>query len=65
MHKAKKTVLIPKKERLLDAKTYLAEIQCRQDIIDDVQFIPPKLGSKGFGSFRVSYSTPVLLPEGV
>lgn len=59
--KSKALVLIPKKERTLKPEAYLADIRHHQDVIKDVQFIPPKLGSKGFGSFRVQYDTPVLV----
>lgn len=63
MAKTKTPILLPKKERLLSAEAYLLDIKQHQDIIKEVQFVPPKLGKKGFGSFRVSYDTPVLLPK--
>lgn len=59
--KSKNPILIPKRERLVSAESYLQEIATRQDIIKEVEFVPPKLGSKGFGSFRVHYDTPVLV----
>ncbi|MPW66523.1 hypothetical protein [Moraxella catarrhalis] len=64
LKKSKTKVLIPKKERLLTAQAYLLDIEQRQDIIKEVEFVPPKLGKAGFGSFRVRYDTPVLLPKG-
>lgn len=52
---------MPKKERTLTPAAYLVDIKHRKDLINNVQFIPPKLGSKGFGSFRVQYDTFVLV----
>lgn len=65
MKKSKKPILVPKRERLVCAQSYLQEINTHQDNIKEVEFAPPKLGSRGFGSFRVRYDTPVLLPKGV
>lgn len=59
--KSKTLVLTPTKERILKPEAYLADIKLHQDVIKRVEFIPPKLGSKGFGSFRVQYDTPVLV----
>lgn len=56
----KKTILVPKKERLLSPEAYLLDLKLHRDIISDAVFIPPKVGSKGFGSFRVRYDTPIL-----
>lgn len=64
MKKAIRPVLVPTKERRLTPREYLKEVQSHADIIVDADFVPPKIGSKGFGFFNVRYSTPVLLPEG-
>ncbi|MGC7560887.1 hypothetical protein [Pasteurella sp. PK-2025] len=59
----KNTVLTPIKTRKLSPKQYLAEVK-RNSVsnnIDHVTFIPPKLGSKGYGSFQVTYKMPVLV----
>ncbi|MDK4688541.1 hypothetical protein [Kingella negevensis] len=53
--------LIPYKERVFDAQTYLNEIKNKQDNIEKVEFIPPKLGKGGYGLFRVRYKIPVLV----
>lgn len=46
------------RERLLKASDYLAEIQNgRTGNIEKVEFIPPKIGQRGFGKFRVRYKT--------
>ncbi|MFD1244786.1 hypothetical protein [Paralysiella testudinis] len=60
-----KTVLIPLRERHLSAQEYLreAEKDTKRNNIEAVQFIPPKLGKPGFGSFRVRYKTPMLCEE--
>lgn len=63
--KSKTPILVPKRERIVSAQNYLQEIATHQDNIKEVAFIPPKLGSRGFGSFRVRYDTPVLFAEGV
>lgn len=62
--KSKNPILIPKRERLISAENYLQEVATHQDNIKEVEFVPPKLGSRSFGSFRVRYDTPVLFPEG-
>lgn len=62
--KPKNPILIPKRERIVSARSYLQEIATHQDNIKEVVFVPPKLGSRGFGSFRVRYDTPVLFAEG-
>lgn len=64
MKPSKNPVLIPRRERLVSAEVYLQEMSTHKDFITEVQFMPPRLGEKGFGSFRVSYSSPVLLPAG-
>lgn len=63
LKKSKTKVLIPKKEHLLTAQAYLLDIEQRQDIIKEVEFVPPKLGEAGFGSFRVRYDTPICFPH--
>lgn len=53
--------LVPHKERIFDAQTYLNELKNKRDNnIEKVEFIPPKLGKGGYGSFRVRYKIPVL-----
>lgn len=53
-------ILIPYKERVFDARTYLDEIKNKSDNIEKVEFVPPKLGKDGYGFFRVHYKVPVL-----
>lgn len=53
--------LVPHKERIFDARHYLTEIQNKSDNIEKVEYIPPKLGKSGYGSFRVRYKIPVLV----
>lgn len=56
----KKTILVPKKECLLSPEAYLLDLKLHRDIISDVVFIPPKVGGKDFGMFRVRYDIPIL-----
>ena len=60
--KIKTKVLLPKRASLT-AQAYLLDIEQRQDIIKEVEFVPPKLGEAGFGSFRVRYDTPICFPH--
>ena len=59
------TVLVPLKERYLSAKDYLKEIEKNRlnNNIERVEFIPPKIGKGGYGSFRIKYRVPVLVEE--
>ena len=59
----KNTILTPTKTRKLSPKQYLAEVKksIASNNIDSVTFIPPKLGSSGYGSFQVTYKIPVLV----
>lgn len=57
----KNRVLIPYSERVLDAQSYLKELQNKRDNIAKVEFIPPKIGKQGYGKFRIHYKIPVLL----
>lgn len=49
-----------KSERLVSPKELLNELK-DSDNLKSIDFIPPKIGSKGFGKFKVSYNTPVLI----
>lgn len=56
-------ILVPTKKRTLSASQYLDDIKQRADVISQVSFIPPKIGSQGFGKFCVEYDMPILLPK--
>lgn len=61
----KNSILTPTKTRKLSPKQYLVEVK-RNSVsnnIDHVTFIPPKLGSNGYGSFQVTYKIPVLVAK--
>ncbi|MCP1659316.1 hypothetical protein [Neisseria perflava] len=46
------------RERVLKPSAYLAEMKNdRGGNIEKVEFIPPKIGQRGFGKFRVRYKT--------
>lgn len=49
------TISIAYKERIISAVNYINEIKYKRDAIESVEFIPPKLGQNGYGSFRVRY----------
>ncbi len=56
----KDTVYVPTFSELLSAKEYQKELLTNRENIEEVKFIPPKIGKQGFGSFKVSYRTAVL-----
>lgn len=49
----------PVQTETLDAKSFLDVAEKRPQQIKRVTVIPPKLGSKGFGSFQVEYVYPI------
>ncbi len=55
--------LTPVKERQIGAQELLKETARRRDNIESIRFIPPKIGGKGFGTFRISYKIPTLIEE--
>lgn len=61
----RKVMLTPFKERYLSAEEYVREVETNRhnNNIEDVEFIPPKIGKGGYGSFRVRYKIPVLLEK--
>ena len=60
----KTQLIIHKKVRNVSAKQYLNEAKksAVSNNIQDVTFIPPKIGSGGYGSFKITYKTPQLCP---
>jgi len=57
--------LVPIREQLLDPDEYLHALPNlrHNDNIDHVDFIPPRIGKRGYGKFRVRYKSPVLAEE--
>ena len=57
--------LVPIREQLLDPDEYLHALPNlrHNDHIDHVDFIPPRIGTRGDGAFRVRYKSPVLVEE--
>lgn len=45
--------MIPVKERTVSANLYLELMKTRPENIQTAEFIPPKLGQKGYGKFKV------------
>ncbi|HCT6470059.1 hypothetical protein [Morganella morganii] len=43
----------------VDAQELLEASKNQRDSIESVKFIPPRIGGKGFGRFRVQYKHPV------
>lgn len=60
MNISSKKILTPKRQRVLSAQQYLQDVQLQRNNIKDVEFIPPKIGSNRFGSFRVRYHVAIL-----
>lgn len=63
MFLSKRKSLVPTRERTLTANQYIQDLKVNKDNMANVEFIPPKLGSKSFGRFRVKYKTPLLVAE--
>ena len=47
------------RERLLNAADYLEEVRKdrKTSNIVSVEFVPPKIGARGYGKFKVRYKT--------
>lgn len=47
------------RERLLNAADYLEEVRKDRKTgnIASVEFVPPKIGARGYGKFKVRYKT--------
>lgn len=60
----KTALLVPKKVRNVSAKQYLNEAKKSlvSNNIENVTFVPPKIGSGSYGSFQITYKTPQLCP---
>lgn len=60
----KAQLLTPKKFHNVSAKEYLKETKNPKvaDNIENVVFIPPEIGSNGYGTFQITYKTPQLCP---
>jgi len=48
--------------QVISARTFLNVSKGGTHNIKHVKFVPPSIGSKGFGEFRVEYRHPVLQP---
>lgn len=60
----KTQLLVPQKVRNVSAKEYLNETKksISSSNIQNVTFVPPKIGSSGYGSFQITYKIPQLYP---
>ncbi len=60
----KTQLLVPRKTRNVSAKQYLNEAKKASvnNNIQSVTFLPPVIGSSGYGSFQITYKTPQLCP---
>ncbi|UXN34357.1 hypothetical protein N8E86_09920 [Avibacterium paragallinarum] len=60
----KTPLLFPRKVRNVSAKQYLKEAKrsTSNNNIENVVFIPPKIGSGDYGSFQITYKMPQLCP---
>ncbi|MDY2947058.1 MAG: hypothetical protein SOS93_04385 [Mannheimia varigena] len=60
----KTRLLVPRKTRNVSAKQYLNEAKKASvnNNIQSVTFVPPTIGSSGYGSFQITYKTPQLCP---
>lgn len=59
----KTQLLVPQKVRNVSAKQYLNETKksiSSSSNIQNVTFVPPKIGSSGYGSFQITYKIPQL-----
>ncbi len=53
--------MLPVKEKIVTPQAYLREVSRGRDNIEKVEFIPPVVGKRGFGRFRIRYKIPVLV----
>ncbi len=49
----------PEKEEVISPKEYLNLTREQKAEIEDIQIVPPRIGSRGFGLFRVTRKFPV------
>ena len=47
--------LKPSKHRMVSPQELIALVDARREKIESTRFVPPKLGEKGFGRFRVEF----------
>lgn len=47
------------RERIISASSYLQEINSpsKAENIEKIEFIPPKIGKRGYGKFKIRYKT--------
>jgi hypothetical protein len=59
---AKPTIeMVIVKREMLSPKAFLEINKTNQGSIKSASFVPPRIGSKGFGGFDVEYRTPKLV----
>ncbi|PAT31895.1 hypothetical protein CLI92_08985 [Vandammella animalimorsus] len=56
-------IMRPVKREVLSARQYQKLAQTQPHLIERSRFIPPSIGSPGFGRFDVVYSVPMLRPQ--
>ena len=58
----KTLLLTPKKVRNVSAQEFLNEAKKStvNNNIESIQFVPPSIGSSGYGSFQIKYKMPTL-----
>lgn len=58
----KTLLLTPKKVRNVSAQEFLNEAKKStvNNNIESIQFVPPRIGSSGYGSFQIKYKMPTL-----
>lgn len=56
-------IMRPVKREVLTVRQYQRLAQTQPHLIERSRFIPPSIGSPGFGRFDVAYSVPMLRPH--
>jgi len=59
--KPQKVVLVPITKEIISTRDYLEISKNDPAAIKTATFVPPKIGSSGFGSFNVEYKNPKLV----
>lgn len=55
---------VPVSDEIVTAAEYLVVAESKNDNIKETRFIPPTIGERGFGKFKVTYRHPVLKEAG-
>ena len=55
---------VPVSDEVVTASEYLEIVSSRPASIKESRFVPPRIGEKGYGTFKITYNSPVLKETG-